>query len=284
MASQEDITPQLNALLYHLHIPEELTSPGELTPSLLLAILESLLRQRLALPDELRKSRSEASRIQLTKAFLGALSDDILHYDLQSVDPSRLAEGLYDETVFVGRILCSMGREAGLDLNVRSQPLEEQRGGILALSPDARSVEIAVIDLRHRHSEEPPYQAAHHPAYAHRSPLPPQPTFEGELPGPCIHSRNASLGSVNSLDDSSMEPVLGPPRTPPPRLRNDAATSPRSVTSIRYHGWIDVVHGDVEAFEASRLLSPQNSQRSSPHKAQPKVSSSPSEINLIEWF
>ncbi|ESK84446.1 hypothetical protein Moror_6210, partial [Moniliophthora roreri MCA 2997] len=47
-----ELTRDLNSLLYRISLPLTLTSPTELTPTLILAILESILEQRLPLDHE----------------------------------------------------------------------------------------------------------------------------------------------------------------------------------------------------------------------------------------
>jgi hypothetical protein len=50
------------------------------------------------------------------KVFLGVLESDIVKMDvgLSSVDPRRLASGEWEEVVFVGEVLCWVGRRLGL--------------------------------------------------------------------------------------------------------------------------------------------------------------------------
>ncbi|TFK43999.1 hypothetical protein BDQ12DRAFT_675932 [Crucibulum laeve] len=117
-ASSIQLTAQLNSLLYSLNIPIKLESPVELTPSLLIVVLEALLESRipLLLRDTHGKCSLRTYNVQKTKIFLGVLEHDILQTDvgLSSIDPRRLAEGSWDEVVFVGELLCWIGRRAGL--------------------------------------------------------------------------------------------------------------------------------------------------------------------------
>jgi len=89
----EALVNRLNELLVSIGIPITLQSPLDLTPTLLIAMLESLLRERLPLSDEVRRSRTRAGRTEAMKWFLGVLGDDILGKELGRVDPRRLAEG-----------------------------------------------------------------------------------------------------------------------------------------------------------------------------------------------
>ena len=103
-----DLVAYLNELDQKLGIPIALESPCELTPSLLLAILESLTRQRLPIPQAIRAARDREAKVQAMKIFLGVLESDVLGEDvgLSAVDPRRLAAGEWDEVVFVGEVLC----------------------------------------------------------------------------------------------------------------------------------------------------------------------------------
>lgn len=87
------LVERLNELLVSIGIPITLQSPLDLTPTLLIAMLESLLRERLPLSNEARRSRTRAGRTEAMKWFLGVLGDDILGKELGNVDPRMLAEG-----------------------------------------------------------------------------------------------------------------------------------------------------------------------------------------------
>ncbi|KAF8914927.1 hypothetical protein CPB85DRAFT_1433405 [Mucidula mucida] len=110
------LTSQLNELLNSLHIdiPKGIQSPTDLTPSLLIAILESVLAERLPIPTELRHSRDHDT---IMKVFLGVLETDILKsddFELSKIDPRRLARGEWDEVNHVAEVLCWIGRREGL--------------------------------------------------------------------------------------------------------------------------------------------------------------------------
>lgn len=116
--SPPTLVPTLNALLAALSLPFELTSPTDMTPSLLLAVLESILESRLPIPASIRASRSSLAKVEAMKVFLGVLECDILPPDedigLADLDPRRLAEGAWEESVFVGELLCWLGRKRGI--------------------------------------------------------------------------------------------------------------------------------------------------------------------------
>ncbi len=102
------LTIQLNTLLQTIGLPFVLQSPTDLTPSLLLAILESILHVRI--PFE------RGEHIQTIKVFLGILETDVLKTDvgLSRIDPRLLAIGSRDEVVYVAEVLCWVGQELGL--------------------------------------------------------------------------------------------------------------------------------------------------------------------------
>lgn len=95
MSSQQETrrVQRLNELLEFISIPIALQSSLDLTPSLLIAMLESLLRERLPLSAGAREGRTRAGRTEAMKWFLGVLGDDVLARDLGMIDPRLLAEG-----------------------------------------------------------------------------------------------------------------------------------------------------------------------------------------------
>ena len=107
------LVKQLNLLLSKLNISLDLISPTDLTPSLLIAILESLLDRRI---PTVRSSNPKHSHTQNMKIFLGVLETDILQVDvgLSDVDPGKLASGEWDEVFFIAELLCWIGRQIGL--------------------------------------------------------------------------------------------------------------------------------------------------------------------------
>lgn len=56
---------------------------------------------------------TRASRIEAMKVFLGVLEDDVLGVDvgLEELDPRRLADGEEEEVVYVGEVLCWLGKK-----------------------------------------------------------------------------------------------------------------------------------------------------------------------------
>ncbi|KAI0632373.1 hypothetical protein C8Q77DRAFT_920276 [Trametes polyzona] len=109
----------LNELLDKLgmQLPFPLESAFDLTPFLLLGILESILEARLPISAPIRASRDFASKVQAMKIFLGVFESDVLggkDVGLSDIDPRRLAAGDEEEVVFVGELLCWLERQRGI--------------------------------------------------------------------------------------------------------------------------------------------------------------------------
>ncbi|KZT39675.1 hypothetical protein SISSUDRAFT_1060881 [Sistotremastrum suecicum HHB10207 ss-3] len=85
----------LNDLLARLQIPLEIIDVTDLTPSLLLAIIESVQRTRIPVSPDIRGSSSREARVQITKLVLGVLEENGL--STLHIDPRCLARGDYTE-------------------------------------------------------------------------------------------------------------------------------------------------------------------------------------------
>jgi hypothetical protein len=111
---ESTLVSQLNTLLTSLRIPIPLISPTDLTPRLLIAILESILGIRI--PSVERQHDSQISKVQNIKIFMGVLETDILQVDvgLSLLDPRRLACGEREEVMFIAELLCWVGRRMKL--------------------------------------------------------------------------------------------------------------------------------------------------------------------------
>ena len=114
LESDSALVSSLNELLTTLDIPISLTSPLDLTPTLLLAILESTLESRLPLPPSVREAHTLQTKVEAVKIFLGVLANDILGVDLSQVDPRKLARGEWEECVYVGGLLVHVAKKEGL--------------------------------------------------------------------------------------------------------------------------------------------------------------------------
>ncbi|KZV95263.1 hypothetical protein EXIGLDRAFT_735563 [Exidia glandulosa HHB12029] len=114
----DGLVDDLNTLLDVLALSSptiRLEAPHDLTPSLILALLESMLRARLPIPQTTREARTKGARIDAMKIFLGVLEADVLQEEigLSEVDPRRLANGEWEEVVCVGRVLVWVARRMG---------------------------------------------------------------------------------------------------------------------------------------------------------------------------
>ena len=150
---QGTLMKQLNALLASLHLPIPLMSPTDLTPRLLIAILESLMGVRLPISynHDLRDSkRTIAEKVQAMKIFLGVLETDFLQMDvgISDLDPRRLADGEWEEVLCIAELLCWVGRQAGLvstsdddmDIKTPSEPPKQRLSLESQLDLDAESL------------------------------------------------------------------------------------------------------------------------------------------------
>ena len=126
---QETLMKQLNALLTSLHLPIPLTSPTDLTPRLLIAILESLMDMRLPINYSNEPRHTHAEKVEAMKIFLGVLETDFLQIDagLSDIDPRRLADGEWEEVFFIAQLLCWIGRRADLVSSSDLTPPEPQK-------------------------------------------------------------------------------------------------------------------------------------------------------------
>ncbi|RXW15401.1 hypothetical protein EST38_g10457 [Candolleomyces aberdarensis] len=127
--SEDWIVSMLNDLLKALYIPIQILSPTDLTPSLLVAILESLLGQKLPIPSGSSSNGTNMLKVQKIKLFLGVLETDVLQEDvgLSKVDPRKLAAGEWAEAYFVAKVLCMVGVREGLLVSPSSR--EARRKG-----------------------------------------------------------------------------------------------------------------------------------------------------------
>ena len=142
---QAMLMKQLNALLASLHLPIPLTSPTDLTPRLLIAILESLMGMRLPITynhDLKNSKRTHAENVQAMKIFLGVLETDFLQMDvgISDIDPIRLTDGEWNEVLYIAELLCWVGRRVGLvsasddDMDVKTPSPPPKR----LLSPESQ--------------------------------------------------------------------------------------------------------------------------------------------------
>lgn len=266
--SERTLVSRLNILLAELQLTITLQTPYDLIPSLLLAILESILGVRLPISTDARESRSPSDKVQAMKIFLGVLEYDVLQMDvgLSDVDPRKLAVGEWDEVIFVGELLCWLGKQRGLlppetvetllDVEDSSLMPKLRKTHIRTQSPSTRSTvtNSANTDLSmqsvNNNSDTTILtdsdSSRGSPSVALASP-PRQPRCIHELEG---HPLTITDDTLDSDRDVSL--------TGPSESFCDCSTeklaSPSQHTPIRQTGWIDEVdeRTEVELFEASK--------------------------------
>ncbi|KAJ4470082.1 hypothetical protein J3R30DRAFT_1222803 [Lentinula aciculospora] len=247
------LVDELGVLLQALHLPIILESPMDLTPSLLLAILESILASRLPLSPHLRNAllsncstskEAKNAKIQCMKIFLGVIETDILKTDagLSRIDPKKLANGDWDEVVYVGQILCWIGKEFGITEDYQDR-VELQAWRLTpSTAPDVSDTSIS------------------HPS---SSSLPTADTTRS------LHDLHdlRSLYAPSSSPSSRVSPLVIP-RSRRPRCihevsslyaqdahdTQDVTTLESETSSVRYSGYIQPVDEELELsyFESSR--------------------------------
>ncbi|KAK0474455.1 hypothetical protein EDD18DRAFT_256628 [Armillaria luteobubalina] len=226
-----NLVSELNELLTALRIPIPIQSPTDLTPSLLLAILECLLSARIPLSPSLRHAAvskcparpAEAlnARVKCMKIFLGILETDILKNDnlgLSGVDPRKLVAGEYAEVTLVAEALCWVGRQAGL--------VRAERG----------AHNLSIMTATTRTSSLLPTGASVAESNTSISNMTATPELSPRTPPRCIHE------------------VPSPLALSLPLFNEEEALKISTRVPVRYTGMIDPVDEDWEAesFESSR--------------------------------
>ena len=269
--SESALVSMLNTLLAQLQLTITLQNPHDLIPSILLAILESILKSRLPISADVRESRSPSDKIQAMKVFLGVLENDVLQMDvgLSQVDPRKLAVGEWDEVVFVGELLCWLGKQRGLlppetveilrDVEDSSVVPKLRSAHIRAQSPSTHSTvtNSANTDLSIRSANNNSdttivtgsYSSGGSPPVA----SPRQPRCIHELEEHSLISIDDAFdldqtASVTGVDESFCD------------CSTKKSASPLQHIPIRYAGWIDQVNDslEVEFFEASKRARERN--------------------------
>ncbi|KAF7327358.1 hypothetical protein MKEN_00313400 [Mycena kentingensis (nom. inval.)] len=232
---------QLNQLLTSLQIPIQIDSPAELTPLLLIGILESILEDRLPIPDDVRAllSSSDQAKQQGIKIFLGVVQSDLLGTDvgLSNMDPRRLARGEDVETLYVARLLCWYGRRHGL----------VSRPGRSATSASVNSPSTLTTLTPTRHSASVADLEAPESVTTVSNA-----TFSPRRGPHCIHEIPSPQIVLSPLSPH-LTTLPSPPF--PSALLQGSSSNPN--TTVRYEGYIAPVDEDAEiaAFEAQRPAS-----------------------------
>jgi hypothetical protein len=217
----------LNALINSLSISSRITleSPCDLTPSLMLLLLSSILQTPLPIHSD------SHSQTQMCKVFLGILGDDILKVDLGGVDPKRLASGEMEECVFVGKVLVEIARELGVGAEKDehdgvSDVTSHIEDDTFTVEPSEYGTEATTVDTT---------------SLSHGTP-----------------NKSHSSHRQSEICTCTFQP---PPSPSPPSSRCTCPTpSPKSPSvplGVRYTGYIKPVplRPEIEAFESSRSLS-----------------------------
>ncbi|KAF7341114.1 hypothetical protein MVEN_01845600 [Mycena venus] len=270
---------QLNQLLLSLNIPITIKSHTELVPSLLIAILESLLSTPLPISEEHRKASSAAAKEHCMKIFLGVMQADILKQDvgISNVDPRRLARGADEETIFVARLLCWYGRRRGLisrsNPGAEGRRIEDVSGSPSTLtSATRRTVTETIASPVHMESDTSVSSDAESSSEeeAPHAGGPASPVHGSrcihEVPSPSLVLSPASnIGALElELDTSLFALGARPGEDVESRLfaqvqtskhKSNNTTTGSSSTSVRYEGYISLFNEEAEiaAFEARRI-------------------------------
>ncbi|WRT64929.1 uncharacterized protein IL334_001869 [Kwoniella shivajii] len=115
----------LNSLLSKLGIPIRPTSLSSIPPSLILLILETVINERIPLPDELRYCESENDELGLIKCILGVMGgDDHLGIDMSIIDPMKIVHGSERELEVVIMCLVVISKRNGIRIDASKQHME----------------------------------------------------------------------------------------------------------------------------------------------------------------
>jgi hypothetical protein len=118
----------LHQLLCALYIPIIPSTVSSTSPSLLLIVLETLLKYRLPLPSSIRLCATPDDELAVIKCILGVLADDILGMDLTVIDPLRVVQGSEAEIAVMIMAMAVIAKRSGVRLSL---PLAESIEGDL---------------------------------------------------------------------------------------------------------------------------------------------------------
>ncbi|KAF8237920.1 hypothetical protein L208DRAFT_1450495 [Tricholoma matsutake] len=238
--SYDTLLNQLNVLLRALQLPILLQSPTDLTPSLLIAIMESLLSKRIPLEFSPSRNRSKTN-VHSMKIFLGVLESDILKMDvgLSTVDPRRLANGEWEE----------LGLMESCDEDDELQYAVEKHEGSIARIDRPYSPSTSAMSVTTKQTNTVSNFSLHR------------------------HTSNTSM-SFSDTPQNSSPPVqssrtrsspLGPSQLSPPRCIHEVPSPSIVLTpdkpAVRYTGYIEPVDEELElrSFESSQSMYNQKS-------------------------
>ncbi|KAG6812149.1 hypothetical protein H0H92_004148 [Tricholoma furcatifolium] len=265
------LTRHLNSLLKALHIPFSLQSPIELTPSLLILILERLLSSPIPrIPYDVQRESLENLNLQNIKLFLGLLETDLLRRDvgLSKLDPRKLASGGFEECSYVGTLLCWMGRRLGFI--VADDPFEiEDDAPSVPIFLEAHSPSTSIIT---KDSTAPSNLFLHYSSDSNTSvelPLPSTPTPKS-TPRSAHHSKARSR-----YIHEAPPPFPGSPASvyssiaTEQSFRDSLSPSPKK-TPVRRSGYISPVDEEMEllCFERNHNIADTHSSPSTSRDSQ----------------
>jgi hypothetical protein len=142
------LLPLFNGLLARHFLPT-LAHPSEATPSLLVALYESLIQSRLASIN--RRDRSAATQIRNVKLLLGEMV--MVGWDVGGIDPQGVVER--EETCLMDmiEIFCDIGRDKyGAAMSVKVEA-EEERGDLDTISEGESDDSVSTIRGIHARAE-----------------------------------------------------------------------------------------------------------------------------------
>lgn len=216
-AEEVDLALLLNELLDALDIPISIEAMYELTPSLLLAILESTLQTRIPVSQTLREARDLPSKVQSMQILLEYVEDHVLDHTvgLRNVDPRKLALGEGAEVAFIGEVLCWLGQQKGLLADASLSPPRWRPNHTPWPAPSAQDPSASLDD---RSLEDPP------------SPSPSRSTHSTFTTRNSANSTLFITPSVQPAEsDTTMQSVLpGTPRRSPLPVLDFFAPAPRA--------------------------------------------------------
>lgn len=267
------LLPSLNALLAALSLPFSLDHPTDLTPSLLLAIFESLIGARLPIPSSVRQSRTRDAKSRAMLVLLGVLECDVLRggtstnsehsiavsnaddsvlggaggvsvdgwvdeIGLGEVDPERLADGGWEETIFVGELLCWLARRKGILPRTRSSHRSSHPRSLYSNHHSYGTEEGDTTNFSSSLLLRPS------PAKTPRSPRPPSPSIDDTDADP-----DADFSALSHISDVPRHPLVHSPEPSlsiSPTTGTDLSIRARSVSSRTS---VSIARDDPDAFE-----------------------------------
>ncbi|KAG6836486.1 hypothetical protein H0H93_007585 [Arthromyces matolae] len=220
--SPDVLMRQLNSLLNALQIPIPLQSPRELTPSLMIHILNSMLSVRL---DAAVKTDShEKMNLSRTKLFLGVLETDVLKTDvgLSNIDPRLLASGALEECTYIATLLCWIGRRQ--NYIVTDDPFQMDNEAPYAPDPSSPSASITTKETFIASNFSPLGTTESNTSID--SMIPSSPTRISTPRPRCIHQVPSPTLRSPQRHTNSVQRLFASPSSSPSKVRRSGYISP----------------------------------------------------------